>query len=281
MDYYKRIFKPFKEFLESKSVGYINTITKHLIDQFILHLGAKLDNPVSINSYLRAVRVFLYYVMDLGYLNKFKVELIKTQKKVKPTYTDKELEKLLKKPDLDKCNFSTYRNWVIINYLLSTGNRLRTLMNLQIKDIDFENGYIHLRKTKNRKQQIIPLSKTLAEILQEYLLYRKGEPEDYIFCTYRGTKFTKDGMITAIKRYNKKRGVNKTSIHLFRHTFAKKWILAGGDIFRLQKILGYSSMEMVKEYVNMFSEDLKQDFDKFNPLEQMKGTNSNSIKMNR
>lgn len=63
--------------------------------------------------------------------------------------------------------------------------------------------------------------------------------------------------------------MEKTSIHLYRHTFAKKWILAGGDIFRLQKILGHSSLDVVKEYVEMFTNDLQKDFDKFNALEQI------------
>jgi integrase/recombinase XerD len=65
-----------------------------------------------------------------------------------------------------------------------------------------------------------------------------------------------------------RRGVEKTSIHLFRHTFSKKWIKNGGDIFRLQKILGHSSMKVVREYVNMFNDDLKDNFDRFNPLEE-------------
>jgi len=63
--------------------------------------------------------------------------------------------------------------------------------------------------------------------------------------------------------------VQKTSVHLFRHTFAKKWILSGGDIFRLQKLLGHSSLEIVKEYVNIFGADLKAQYDTFNPLESM------------
>ena len=61
----------------------------------------------------------------------------------------------------------------------------------------------------------------------------------------------------------------KTGVHRWRYTFAKKWILSGGDIFRLQKMLGHSSMEIVKNYVNMFTDDLQRDFDTFNPLETM------------
>lgn len=73
-----------------------------------------------------------------------------------------------------------------------------------------------------------------------------------------------------LKRYNNKRGVAKTSAHLFRHTFAKKWILNGGDVFRLQKILGHSDLTVVKEYVNMFGNDMAVNFDKYNPLDRMK-----------
>jgi len=73
---------------------------------------------------------------------------------------------------------------------------------------------------------------------------------------------------SAIRRFNHKREVEKTSIHLFRHTFAKKWILNGGDPFRLKKILGHSSMQVVNEYINMFTEDLKKEFNTYNPLEE-------------
>ena len=59
----------------------------------------------------------------------------------------------------------------------------------------------------------------------------------------------------------------RTSIHAFRHTFAKNWILNGGDIISLQNILGHSSMEMVKEYVAMFGNDLKVGFNSHNPLD--------------
>jgi len=167
-----------------------------------------------------------------------------------------------------------------VNYLLSTGNRVNTIVNLKVGNIDFENGLIMLEKTKNRKQQITPMSKTLHRILGEYIQYRKGGLNDYLFCTIYGEKLTTNAIGNSIRKYNIRRGVSKTSIHLFRHTFAKNWILAGGDIFRLQKILGHSSMDIVREYVNMFSDDLQRDFDKFNPLEQIV-SNSEYISMGR
>lgn len=54
----------------------------------------------------------------------------------------------------------------------------------------------------------------------------------------------------------------------------------GGDVFRLKKLLGHKSMAMVNEYVNMFDNDLKQDFNAFNPLERFTRANK-TISMKR
>jgi integrase/recombinase XerD len=207
--------------------------------------------------------------MEAGVISRFKIKLIHAEKKIKETYTDEELEKLLKKPDMANPNFVEYRNWVMINYLIGTGNRSRTLRELCIKDIDFTNHEIVLKKTKNRKAYTIPLSNKLESVLIEYLRYRKGDADDFLFCTEYGEQITDWGLVTIISKYNKSRGVSKTSVHLFRHTFAKKWILNHGDMFRLQRILGHTSLEIVKEYVNMFAKDLQLDFNTFNPLDNL------------
>jgi len=54
---------------------------------------------------------------------------------VKETYTDQEIALLLKKPDMKSAEFSEYRNWVIINYVLGTGNRAGTIINIKIEDV--------------------------------------------------------------------------------------------------------------------------------------------------
>ena len=131
------------------------------------------------------------------------------------------------------------------------GNRLSTALDLKIKDINFDDGTIALCKTKSRKQQIIPLSKSISVVLKEYLAIRGGVPEDYVFCNVYGEKAAPRSYQDMVSSYNIKRGVNKTSIHLFRHTFAKQWILAGGDVFRLQKILGHSDLTVTREYVKI------------------------------
>ncbi len=278
IDYYENCFIRFKQICSEVSLT--NEINKKIVNDYILAL--KLDdklNDVTVNTMLRGLRAVLYYFMKLGYTEEFKVELIKAEKKVKETYSDKELELLLKKPNIKECIFTEYRDWVTVNYLLATGNRASTVVNLKIGDIDLDDEVILLKRTKNKKQQIIPLSKTMSKIIKEYLTYRQGDSDDYIFCSIYGQKLTVDALGQSIRKYNRRRGVMKTSVHLFRHTFAKKWILSGGDIFRLQKILGHSSMDIVREYVNMFAYDLRRDFNRFNPLEQMTSNNKQYIKV--
>lgn len=72
-----------------------------------------------------------------------------------------------------------------------------------------------------------------------------------------------------IQDYNIAHGVSKTSAHLFRSSFAKAYILNGGDAFRLQKLLGHANITTTQIYVNMFGTDLQRDFDKFNPLDNL------------
>lgn len=213
-------------------------ITKEVYENYIIYLQANTEaNDQSIYSYCNGLRTILNYLMNNGFIEPFQIKLPKKEKKLKETYTDQELERLLKKTDLKKCNFSEYRGWVLTNFLLGTGQRLSTVSNIKIEDIDFENSIIRLLRTKNRIQLIIPLSNTLSIVLKEYLRYRQGEPEDYLFCNQYGGKMTKSGMESAVRRYNLSRGVKKTSIHAYRHTFAKTWVMEGGDIFRLQKLL--------------------------------------------
>jgi integrase/recombinase XerD len=163
---------------------------------------------------------------------------------------------------------------------MATGNRISSILNIKINDLDFDNALIQVNKTKNRKAQIIPMSATLATVLKEYLVYRKGESEHFLFCNTYGDKGEIRTYQAMLRNYNRKRGIAKTSAHLYRHTFAKKWILNGGDIFRLQKILGHSDLSMVREYVNMFGNEISLDFNRFNPLDNMDvGHNRNKIRM--
>lgn len=268
-NYKDMVYLIWYKFYDSQKL--IQSIDKSTFDDFILFLRKKTkQKDISIQSSIKKMRAILYWFMKLGWMDEFKITNIKVDKGIIETYTDDELKILLEKPNLKKCTFAEYRNWVIINFFLATGCRVRTLINIKIEDLDFENDLITYNHTKNRRRHIVPMSKTLREVLVEYLQYRKGDAkEDYLFVTVYGDQCTRSGLLYGIGLYNRRRGVMRTGVHKFRHTFAKKWVLSGGNIFKLQKILQHSDMETVKNYVNIFNSDLVNDFDEFNPLEQL------------
>ena len=133
----------------------------------------------------------------------------------------------------------------------------------------------YFRHTKNKKAQVSPLCSEMKNILNEYLRIRKGEADDYLFPNEFNGQMTENCLIYAISRYNRARGVEKTSIHLFRHTFARKYLLdCGGNAFKLQKLLGHSTLEMTQKYCELFNADILRDYDEHSPLSQIKNNHT-------
>lgn len=270
--YYERCKKNFCECFDENEM--CSEIDSDTYDEFIEYLQSKNDPPltdVTINTVLRGSKAIINFCIDKGYTEKFKMKLMKIDEVIKEVYLDDELEKLLKKPDVKECTFAEFRTWAMTNFALGTGQRLSSMLNIQLKDLSLEEKQVIIRKAKGRKQLIIPLSAYLCKILADYLEFRGlDDPDGYLFPTQFGNKLSRRGAEQLIANYNHARGVEKTSVHLYRHTFAKKWIMNGGDIFSLQKMLGHSSLEMVRKYVALFGGDTKVQYEKFNPLDQFK-----------
>lgn len=227
-------------------------------------------NEVSMGTYARDLKTLMRFFMKCQYIPYFEVKLPKADKAPIQTYTDEELRKLLKKPNVKTCIFSTYRSWVIVNFLLSTGIRQNSLVNIKTRDVDFDNRIVYVNTTKNRKPLIIPLNEDIIKILQEYLQYRGGKPDDWLFCSVYGEQLTKSSNYHALWDYCHERGIETTGVHRFRHTFAKKWTTMGGSVVVLQKILGHSSLAITEGYLNLLTSDLKSEMDEINIIRNLK-----------
>ena len=256
-----------KWYKEEQEKTDIEDITADTLGEYIIFLQEKEISQTYIATKLRQLRAFLYFCMDRDYLVKFTVTIPKADEVIKEPYTQKELERLIKKPT--SSNWVEWRCWAMVNYLLSTGNRLATVLNVKIEDVDFVNNLIKLNKLKNRKQQYIPMSSGLKDVLKTYLRLWEHTDTDYLFPEYEGKQLSTRGAQWSIRNYNLNRGVMRTSIHLFRHTYAKYYIVAGGEATHLQRLLGHSTLAMTNHYINLYSTDLQKNYDKFNPLDNL------------
>lgn len=239
--------------------------------QFIIEMRERPDiNSQSLNTYSRDLKTLMYFFMRQEYIPTVKLNVPKVDKTPIETYSDSELQRLLKKPNLKQCSFTEYKMWVITNFLLSTGVRQKSLLNIKIRDLDFDSEFINITHTKNRKALIIPMNSDIKKILQEYLRHRGGELDDYLFCNIFGKQLGKSTMVHTLLDYNRARGVERAGTHRYRHTFAKKWVLMNGNIVTLQKILGHSSLQMTQNYINLLVSDMKKDVEEFNILREFK-----------
>jgi len=262
---YTTAWKTFMQFEEHRGGNFsLEDIDADLLAEYRIYLMEHREaNEVTRATYIKNLRTILRDFMADDLIPEFQVIVPKYSTPVQETYSVEELSKLLKKPSMKKgqFNFTTYRTWVMICYIIDTTNRADTVLGLKVKDIDFESNRITLRRVKSKKPYQTPMSNFLKSILQEYLAIRKGKRDDYVFCSFRGEPFQHAGFRSAVVRYNRSRGVEKTSIHSLRHTAAKLFILKGGREFALTELLGHTDLQMSKHYVKLFSDDLSIGFD--------------------
>lgn len=260
--------KYFKQFLKEDIP--CNKITEHTLENYILYMQdvKGITNGMTINSYLQNISPILKYGMKKRYIEDFYIPLIKVQETFKDIYTQEELQVLLKKPKTK--NFNEIRTWAIIWTLSSTGIRARELRELKIKNVDLLNKTIIVNSTKNKKPRVLPISNSLEEVLITFLKIRQGEEEDYLFPTVYGEQMASTTLNTSVKKYNKKRKVNKTSIHLFRHTFITNAVNKNINPLILKKITGHSSNHQLNNYYNAKTTDLVDVIEDITPTMQKK-----------
>ena len=267
INHYRQSYVQFFKFFDPDTP--IEEIDEDAYKRYVLHLRSTLNNDVSINSYLRDFITTMHYLMNEGYIQSYKMQAIKVDKSHIETYNEQELQLLLKKPNIKKCSFIEYQAWVMTNFLFSTAVRQRSLMYIKVKDIDFDNNVVYVNVTKNRKPLIVPLNQTMVNILREYLKYRNHKTDDdYLFCNVFGQQLVKSTCYHMLYEYNKRRGVETTGIHRYRHTFAKQWILSGGNVVSLSQLLGHSSLEITQNYIHLLVSDVAKQVDEINVLDK-------------
>lgn len=240
-------------------------------------------NVQTVNSYLRGFRSFGNWAEEKGYIENFKCPIKEVEPPVKEVYTDKELEALMVKPDIT--NFAEFRTYTIISLILNTGARSNTILNIKIGDVDLEEGYINFNTTKTNKVVRLGLERKTKRDLGEWIRYwrldKGAEDDDYLFCNEYGEQMCRSTLCKSVQVYNNRRNVEKTSIHLLRHTFAKKWITSGGDIITLSKVLTHSELEMVKRYSNLYGTDIKEEIMQHSAISQLKTKSGKTLKNQR
>jgi len=139
------------------------------------------------------------------------------------------------------------REEALIRLLIASGMRANELVNLEVDDIDWQEGTVLIRKGKGGKsRQVAPGERTL-DTLRAYMTaerIRRG----YLFPGLFDGHLRGDSLYHLMVHIGKRAGIPSANVHRFRHTFAHLFLLAGGDVGDLREILGHSTIVMSLHY---------------------------------
>jgi integrase len=144
-----------------------------------------------------------------------------------------------------------------------TGLRLGELCGLRWAAVDFDRREITVRfsyegPTKSGRVRRVPLFDPLAPILREWRLQSPGElvfpsaADTMLDANSRHFKETLHDVLAAAR-------LPRLRFHDLRHTFASQWVLHGGDLFKLQKLLGHASVTTTQRYAHLAPDAFKGD----------------------
>jgi integrase/recombinase XerD len=281
---YLRLMEHFISFLYRLGITDIYAIRKdHLASYqkevfYQLNKQGKQNQPQTQNNYLKTVKSFFNFLKQEGILSydpSKELSYAKTPKQLPRTIlTPKEIEKLLKVPDINTP--LGYRDRAILEVLYSTGIRLQELLDLKPEDIDFEKGFLRVNRGKGDKDRVVPLGKIAAKYLENYLkLVRidlaRARHSEYLFLSLSGSQPDRSSLRKRLLRYAKKARLNKrVSPHVFRHTCATHLIQNKANIRCIQEILGHKSLDTTQKYTQITITDLKEAHQKCHPREKEK-----------
>lgn len=230
----------------------------------------------TINNYIRNLKVFFNYMGEEYNLKNNpmkKIRQFKNSRKPKEVITDAELKRLLQ--NIDTTKFHEYRDYIIIQLLIDTGMRLNECLLLEIENLDLDRRVILISQdiTKGRKDRYVFFSRSMGTQLKRWIQYKDRYIEsDLLFCTKHSTRLGVSNFEKNFRGYCERTGLKNVTAHCLRNNFGRNFLINGGSIHVLSKLLGHSSVTVTEQaYADLSDEDIRKAYNKISPIERIRG----------
>lgn len=265
---YQTDLNQFREFLiqfdiKPEDAGHLD------VRAWIVNLVEEENQARSVNRKIATLRSYYKFLLKREVIESdptSKIKVLKTSKKLPQFVKESELEVLLDQFVFEDSQ-AGWRDKVMLEILYGTGVRLSELINLTLKDIDLNSETIKVLGKRN-KERIIPISKSLKEVIKKYQYTRKsiGSQSEYFLLTDKGKQVYPEFVYRTVKKYLKNyTSVDKASPHVLRHTFATHLLNKGADLNAVKDLLGHTSLAATQVYTHNSMEKLKKVFDQAHP----------------
>lgn len=265
-----------KIIIKDLPISTIKKITLEDIHAFISYLATELHSKASTRARkVSSIRVFFKYLSAKAKLIEVNpaqnLETPKLDKRT-PKYLTLEDSKKLLDAASDEDNRNSERDYAITTLFLNCGMRLSELVNINIKDIQFDECKMTVIG-KGNKERTIYLNNACMRTIADYLEVRPREGIDYksknaLFLSERRERISNRTVQYIVKKELKKAGLdtNKYSVHKLRHTAATLMYQYGNvDIRALQELLGHASISTTEIYTHVANEQVRNAVES-NPL---------------
>ena len=211
------------------------------------------SSRVTIDNIRRILSSFFSWLEDEGYIFKSpirRIHKVKTDKIIKETYTDEELETL-------RDNTTTIRDLAIIDILASTGMRIGEMVLLNKADVNFAERECKVLG-KGNKERIVYFDARAKLHLQKYLDSRKDDNKAlFVSLKNPAKRVTIGGIESRLRKMGLYLGIHKVHPHKFRRTLATMAIDKGMPIEQLQQMLGHQRIDTTLQYAMVKQSNVK------------------------
>ncbi len=233
----------------------------------------KLRVERTVQTYARSAQAFFHWLVRREILERspfHKLSLPKVGKPLIRIIEPEEFERLLQActppgemgPLADR---AAARNRAILWLLYDTGIRLAELCHLRLEDFDRKHGTIIVKGKGSKERRIALGNNCLRNLLycldrhrpdEEELAQWGSAGEDHLFLSETRLPLTNNGVSLLVNRVRQRAGITdkRISPHIFRHTFAVRYLILGNDPFSLQELLGHEDLSTVLNYMHMNDE---------------------------
>lgn len=267
---YRKDLESFLEFLDKECIVKYNDIDYKVLRLYLNEMFNKKYSSKTISRNLSSLRTFFKYLSREEIINFNAMVLISNPKQEKrlPSYLNyKELEDILEISDTN--TVLGLRDASILELLYSTGIRVGELVNIKIKDIDFNENRMKILG-KGNKERYVLFGDKCKSLLNRYL--KESRPNlmkgscDYLYLNTRGTPISIRTTEKMVDDVVKKSSIKfNVSPHTLRHTFATHMLDNGADLNSVGELLGHSNLNTTAVYTHVSNERLKNVYLKCHP----------------
>jgi len=246
-------------------------IDKAALIQRIAQLREAGLSPVTVNTYLRSVRAFQRWLVAEGLAEcAAPIPKLKEPTPVVATLSDAMTRRLAAYRPTSAAERHVH---TVACLVLDTGLRIDEALSLdRSEDIDLDELLLTVRDGKGGKGRVVPLSLAGRRVLFRHMQRLEPAYGSLLFFAGDGTKIGQRNALRVFKRICERCGVKgvRCSFHTLRHTFATAYLRNGGDVFRLQRILGHAKLDMTRRYVQLQTDDLRAVHEKHSALASLR-----------